>query len=931
MGRIRRTLEKILTFSSEELLLLTLLGVLAFLQGMAGTWADVLASGLYLGTYGRIDLAFEFVWGGFLLMPAGLLLLKTEHRFGEGYPWFLGGLFLGLAGLLAGFYQGMAWPIDVFFGLKFALQVLLLGGFWALASRFMTLTLDSKRFLGIVLLDLIGRIFGGFSAGSIAFIDGFDLFWLILIMTVFGMFLLSGWILSFQKETPEVRPTRNGGVQEPSQMKLVYLIYSAAFLIAFALCQVDYIYLLAVLETVGENKTAAMTLMGQITAFAGSTAFAGTLILYRLRHRFHLIHGLLIIALLPLLAAVGLSSGQTAIVFLADILFVVLAYCCVAYYFRMLPRPLSHGKSFRLKAMRFVLFRPLGFMAAALGFYFFPFSDFVWPAALGTAILLSGVIIGTQAEYAKVLLSAFKSFRWRGGRLIITNRKVLSYVTQKALSYDPDEAIYFLRVLEEAQADCYKSYLRRALKHPDERVRCFALTRVEKGRYRMFKKVLADLLTHDESPAVRSAVLRVLCTIGEKYAEEKAVLYLDHPDLRQGALIGLLKSGGEGILIASEGVNRLAASKSAKHRLEAAEILEETGIKGFFRLVLKLMNDEDLHVREKAVLAAGRMKHPSFLPILFRSLNSLELRDKALQAIKEFGPKAYPAISEALLSPERTWMCKKTLVSFLWINEDTEAQKILFKALKRTPFALRFDILRHLKESSFQTGTRRRRKMLLPLIQADEGQGLILKSLKKALKIAPVHEAQEAFELLQKALDRELQKVRHSLLMELALLYPAALFRKAVDCLLSRTSSAEQRRMALELIEDQLPRKQRRLKVILKTAQETAADEKAFYPTSQKDELSMNEALAILLKNKSYRLPWTKACALLAIRKIGEVSLTSTVTEMLTDTHPLIREGAVWALGRLVPEEQELLRLLMPLKDDPVSAVRLTVQAVLEE
>ena len=145
----------------------------------------------------------------------------------------------------------------------------------------------------------------------------------------------------------------------------------------------------------------------------------------------------------------------------------------------------------------------------------------------------------------------------------------------------------------------------------------------------------------------------------------------------------------------------MAVSKSVRQRREAAEILEETGIKGFFRLVLRLMNDEDLLVREKAVLAAGHIKHPSFLPVLFRSLNSLELRDKALQAIKEFGSKAYPAIEEALLSSERTWLCKKTLVSFLWINEDSGAQKVLFKALKKTPFALRFDILRHLKEIPF--------------------------------------------------------------------------------------------------------------------------------------------------------------------------------------------------------------------------------------
>lgn len=931
MNQIRRSVEKILSFSSEQLLLLSLLSSLAFLLGIVGTWIDALATGLYVGSYGSIDLAFEFIWGGFLWIPGGFFLLKMQHRFGDAYPFLLGGLFLVLTGLLWAFYQGSFWTVDVFFGLKFSIQLLLFGGFWSLVMRFIKLTLDSKSFLGLVLFDLLGRICGGFSAGYTAAICGNDLFWLILVMMLFGGFLLSSWILSFQKETPEVRPTRNGGVREPSQMKLIYYIYAAAFLISFAFCQIHYVYMLGLLEKIGQNPAVIMKWVGFICAFTGLLTLGSILFLYRLRHRFYVLHGLLIIALLPLLSAFGFSSGEMWVVFLAEVLFCVLAYCCIGYYFSMLPRPLSHGNSFRLKAMRFVLFRPLGFVSAALGFYFLPFSFFLWSSAIVMALLLSAVVIDAQTEYAKVLLSAFKSFRWRGGQLILTNPTVLSYVTQKVSSYNPDESIYFLRVLEEAQIDDYKTYLRRALKHPDERVRCFALTRIEKRGYRMFRKVLADLLTHDESPAVRSAVLRVLCSLGEKYAEEKAVLYMDHPELRKGALIGLLKSGGEGILIASEGVNRLAVSKSVRQRREAAEILEETGIKGFFRLVLKLMSDEDLLVREKAVLAAGRIKHPSFLPVLFRSLNSLELRDKALQAIKDFGSKAYSAIGEALLSSERTWLCKKTLVSFLWINEDSGAQKVLFKTLKRTPFALRFDILRHLKETSFQARAWKRYKMLLPLIQMDESQIMTVLALKKALEIAPIHEAEEVFELLKKALDKELTKIQHSLLMELTLLFPTALFQKACQCLLNRSSRFEQRRMALELIGDLLPKKLCHLKQVLKQADTILRDEKSFKDFSKLQEFSMNEALATILKSKSYRLPWTKACALLSVRKIGEVSLTPLIEDMLTDPHPLIREGVVWTLGRLIADKEERRHLLEPLKKDAVDAVRQTALVVLEE
>ena len=81
MNQIRRSLEKILSFSSEQLLLLTLLSGLAFLLGIFGTWIYALATGLYVGSYGSIDLAFEFFWGGLLWIPSGFLLLKIQHRF----------------------------------------------------------------------------------------------------------------------------------------------------------------------------------------------------------------------------------------------------------------------------------------------------------------------------------------------------------------------------------------------------------------------------------------------------------------------------------------------------------------------------------------------------------------------------------------------------------------------------------------------------------------------------------------------------------------------------------------------------------------------------------------------------------------------------------------------------------------------------------
>ena len=69
------------------------------------------------------------------------------------------------------------------------------------------------------------------------------------------------------------------------------------------------------------------------------------------------------------------------------------------------------------------------------------------------------------------------------------------------------------------------------------------------------------------------------------------------------------------------------------------------------------------------------MQHFALIKLIFKALNKMELRDEALQALRMFGASAYPHIEAALSDDERTDLCKKTLISFLWISEDIESKK----------------------------------------------------------------------------------------------------------------------------------------------------------------------------------------------------------------------------------------------------------------
>ena len=308
----------------------------------------------------------------------------------------------------------------------------------------------------------------------------------------------------------------------------------------------------------------------------------------------------------------------------------------------------------------------------------------------------------------------------------------------------------------------------------------------------------------------------------------------------------------------------------------------------------------------------------------------MDLRDAALEALKGYGPKAYPVIEQSLVDDRTAPMIKKTLISYLWISEDLEAQKVLLQVLQRVSFMDRMDVLRHLLDMNLVWSSRKKKRYLLPLIDKDFRQAVIVLLLVKDFAYAPIHEAEEAFRDLRDSLEKEFYQIRKSLLIELKLLYPAALFQQAVNLLLhSSDASLEQRAAAMGIIEDILPKKLRKLKTVLR---EMPMEERIEKIPSRplKMEKSLTEQLAFVISKSSYRSPWTRACALMCVRKMGDVSLLPYVVDLLNDPNPLLRQGAVWALGRMGLRPKALRSYLEPLKKEPYPEIRDTMASVLK-
>ena len=860
--------------------------------------------------------------GAVFLIPCGWLSLKVERRFGQGF--FLSVLLFAFFQIILFSlykYLNIRLTIDILFLMKWGYRLVMFTGFWAFAFRYIELSMKSKRFLFLVVCEFLGFLFGGlFPYFSIKFL-GFDTLFVLNLMVLFVFVALLWKVSGIEKIMPELQLKKNGGVFEKVQLKLVYLIYFLAFFFMSITAFVDYTLFLEVSELKDPVFDANIRFFSVIwVLFAASALFLLTLF-YSLRRSLSILNAMMILAFIPLVCVLGFDAKIPWIVLFSKVALELLAYFCVGYYFRILPRPLSHGHKSRLKVCRLIIAQPAGFAFTALFFYFFDYQSnaLLYGCALSFVFLLN--LFDCQAEYAKVLLSAFKTFRWRGGRLMIRHSKVLNFIENKTKSLNPQEAIYFLRVLEDAQVSNLKNHLRHALTHQDEQVRIFALSCIERNNLRMFKKTLSDVMDKDSSSLVRQKALDVFCALGEKYAVEKAILYLDDPILRKGALTGLLKSGGEEVLIASEGLNKLAFSKNPLHRLEATQILYETGLKGFFRIVQKLINDEDIQVQKSALLAAGKLKHSGLIKQIFKALNKMELREEALQALRMFGASTYPYIERALLDEEQTELCKKILISYLWISQDNETKKILLRSLKNMPFKLRLYTLYYLKNMSQKLSKKVKQQTFIPLIETDFSQALTTLLLIKDFRFSPNYDAQNAFVALCDSLQKDFDKIRQSLLLEVYFYFPSFLMKQAVSLLLKSEATEQEKRMAESTLDDLLPKSYQKLDLVLK---EMSFEERLRRIPSRKlkKEESMSEQFSFILKSRSYRSIWTKVMALSCIRKLDDVSQIKQVKEMLSDKNPMLRENAIWVLSRLVSNKKELKKMISSCLKDKQDQIR---------
>ena len=518
---------------------------------------------------------------------------------------------------------------------------------------------------------------------------------------------------------------------------------------------------------------------------------------------------------------------------------------------------------------------------------------FILVAWLFTALALG-------RAYARRVQQALKQRYFSRETLVRPDQTSLAMLQQGLSSPHAGVVSYSLDLLEAVAPETLPATLSTVLAHQEREVRLDALRRVERLRLVTAAPLIRDRLASERSRPVQSASLRVLAGLGDTDLFEDIYPYLDHTDstLRQGAIVGLLRSGElEGILAAGDKLNELLKSSNSAEREQAAHILGEAAISGFYRPLLRLLGDKSPSVHRAALTAAGKVKHPQLWPMVIDGLVSPQTRSTALAALTAGGEATLPAITPALqhYSDNRDVLIR--LVRVIGRVDGPEALTLLKAQLDVPDAAVRHEALLALSRRGYQaTGTDRMRYEAGFKTEAEQATRTLIRLIEVGNTGAAT--------LLSAALADLLNRHRDRLFLWLAGLFDTPTILAAGETLRWGNSSvsAEQRAYALEVLDLQLPGATKSLLRPWLDDLSLAERLQQLQGMAEYSQLRLTctERLGeIIIASDEWLSPWAKVCALHAAGQLGAVELSMAVITTLDAPQLLLRQTAAWTLARL--------------------------------
>ncbi|MBI2994264.1 MAG: cyclic nucleotide-binding domain-containing protein [Gammaproteobacteria bacterium] len=425
-------------------------------------------------------------------------------------------------------------------------------------------------------------------------------------------------------------------------------------------------------------------------------------------------------------------------------------------------------------------------------------------ASVSVFILAVIILIGrrTAHAYRENLRQTLNDRAITGIELPLTDPGTAEVLRSLLRSPDAHTALCSLDLMARKPVAEMRPALIDALQHTAPRVRRQAARLLQEVCDAGDAPSLSRALSLETDPDVLAELLPAYSRSAGADGDETLAAYLDHAQtgVRQGALVGLLRHGGErGLDNAGRRLQRLAESEDAAQRRFAAETLGRIGSSSLDGVLLALLADQEVDVRRAAILAARHVRNPLLGPVVLQNLADPGLRPAVVETLVQGADIMLPAIDDLYGHSGSTVDLKVIILRIFGRIRSAAGLRLLKKRLEETDPDLLREAIIALARGNYRIDDDDGRERVGRLIDAQAACATWL--LRCITVIGPHGES----ELLRRALERELHKRQDLLFLLFGFLYPGDTMRFIrFACLYSR--SEDKVASAVELLDTLLQR-----------------------------------------------------------------------------------------------------------------------------
>ena len=912
-------ISKILKIEKEEGSLVALLFLYSFLVGMARVFSFMPTQAIFLDRYSSTSLPWVYILAAVSTVLVGAVYLKLGDYISIPklvlYNFILLGIITGILWYSLTL-KDLKWPALASFSWFFLVFSLTSLGFWNIASKLLNVRQGKRLFALVTTGEVIAYAVSGSATGTLLKYMKTE-----QLLSISTASLLTCAVLVWQfgriysEHFPNVQRKSVKVSKKITKKTLKFDSYMILLLAYFATSELMYFIVdnafNAALERNYSSASEIASILGVYTSIAAvSGLIVRSFLMGHLIGQFGI--GIAILAL-PTVVLLGAASVVTAELFLLTpmIFWAMFSTRILEKIFRgvqssslvTLYKPLMNRAVQTQNFMEGLAIPFAGGIAGLLllGVHHFFVIDTVSLSYILIFVCSVWLIISVMVHrsYVKLLPGTLakskliESTDEDGSQISFLKNHVdkssLEWAIQAAEGKITSDVIPALDYLESVEYEEYGDVLLPLTKHKDRDIRLYVLQEIDERRYLPALPYLKNRLKIESDPKVLSRLIRVAGSLGaEGVMIGREYLTNDNGEIVFGAIVGLLRSGHMGGIIRAGSVFiQKLESQNDEERAEAALILGEAEIQGFYQPIEELLKDKSLKVRKSALVAASRLGNPILIPSILENITVPQLQDSVINALIPFGDIALHNVKETFIKHKDEEEILTHIIRAIGFMRSDLACEFLTENLEFPDEDIRHEIVLALESSAYSSPDDKGNYFVNQI--KDESQ-----DLQWALIAIGDLEKERDTETLVQALRIEEQQNQKRSFIFLSFLFDRSLIRQVWDNFIF--GDTHTKAYALELLDNLLPRKLRSLIFPMIEAKPDKERIKDLLHGKKAEHLDYKERLReILGHSNQWTTTWSKCCALHTVALKRNDEFKEELRDLLYAPEEMVREMAIWA------------------------------------